>query len=183
MALSVIPARLEYACGHAALVTLPSFRGEGSRLRSRRVEAQKSAAALRPCDFCPPSASLAPSDSEEVGLLVNGSAAGSDETVAVKQEPLAAPVEIRNPELRKQRTRSRSDARDARRAALPELSTSRRRRATSSGRIRQRDRARVLEFRVRYEGEMVLEARDVRDALRQAEALGALDVTRIVRIG
>jgi transposase-like protein len=52
---SVIPARLEFSCGHAALVTLPRLKGEGASQRTERVNQEKTAARSRPCDFCGPS--------------------------------------------------------------------------------------------------------------------------------
>src|SRR6266567_971107 len=51
---SVIPARLEYQCGHAALVSLPRIKGESSAQRNDRVAREKSAARTRACDFCGP---------------------------------------------------------------------------------------------------------------------------------
>src|SRR5947208_4358597 len=51
---SVIPARLEYQCGHAALVSLPRIKGESSAQRNERVAREKSAARTRACDFCGP---------------------------------------------------------------------------------------------------------------------------------
>ena len=51
---SVIPARLEYQCGHAALVSLPRIKGESSAQRNERVAREKSAAHTRACDFCGP---------------------------------------------------------------------------------------------------------------------------------
>src|SRR5437667_12806082 len=51
---SVIPARLEYQCGHAALVSLPRIKGESSAQRNERVVREKSAAHTRACDFCGP---------------------------------------------------------------------------------------------------------------------------------
>jgi transposase-like protein len=53
---SVIPARLEFSCGHAALVTLPRLKGESASQRTERVNGEKTAARSRPCDFCGPSA-------------------------------------------------------------------------------------------------------------------------------
>src|SRR5579859_2382969 len=52
---SVIPARLEFSCGHAALVSLPRLKGEGASRRTERVTQEKTAARGRPCDFCGPS--------------------------------------------------------------------------------------------------------------------------------
>src|SRR5215471_242412 len=52
---SVIPARLQFQCGHAALVTLPRVKGESATQRNDRVAREKSAALARQCDFCAPS--------------------------------------------------------------------------------------------------------------------------------
>jgi hypothetical protein len=38
------------------------------------------------------------------------------------------------------------------------------------------------QFRVRFEGQRVFEARDIRDALRQAEAFGASSIVEIARL-
>src|ERR1051326_5466525 len=51
---SVIPARLQFQCGHAALVTLPRIKGETATQRNDRVAREKSAALARQCDFCAP---------------------------------------------------------------------------------------------------------------------------------
>jgi hypothetical protein len=55
---SVIPARLEYQCGHAALVSLPRIKGESSAQRNERVTREKSAAQTRACDFCGPTVEM-----------------------------------------------------------------------------------------------------------------------------
>src|ERR1700687_3656178 len=51
---TVIPARLEFQCGHAALVSLPRVKGESFAQRTDRIAREKSAAQARACDFCPP---------------------------------------------------------------------------------------------------------------------------------
>src|ERR1700694_3408960 len=51
---SVIPARLEYSCGHAALVSLPRLKGESAAQRTERVNGEKAGARVRACDFCGP---------------------------------------------------------------------------------------------------------------------------------
>jgi hypothetical protein len=51
---SVIPARLQFQCGHAALVTLPRVKGETATQRNGRVAREKEAALSRQCDFCAP---------------------------------------------------------------------------------------------------------------------------------
>ena len=56
---SVIPARLQFQCGHAALVTLPRVKGESATQRNDRVAREKSSALARQCDFCAPSVAVA----------------------------------------------------------------------------------------------------------------------------
>ena len=56
---SVIPARLQFQCGHAALVTLPRVKGETATQRNDRVAREKSAALARQCDFCAPAVEVA----------------------------------------------------------------------------------------------------------------------------
>jgi len=51
---ATVPARLEFACGHASLVGLPRIKGEGARQQNQRVSQEKLAARTRPCDFCGP---------------------------------------------------------------------------------------------------------------------------------
>jgi transposase-like protein len=46
--------------------------------------------------------------------------------------------------------------------------------ASQPGRARQR-------YRIRFQGERVIEAQDIRDALRQAEVLGAIEITAVAR--
>jgi hypothetical protein len=64
MTLSAIPARLEFQCGHAALVSLPRIKGENSAQRNERVAREKVAAQARSCDFCGP----------DVAIVVQGTA-------------------------------------------------------------------------------------------------------------
>src|SRR4051794_37143980 len=45
---------LNFACGHAAMVSLPRIGGESVGQRKLRISAEKTAAEARPCDFCPP---------------------------------------------------------------------------------------------------------------------------------
>jgi transposase-like protein len=51
---SVIPARLEFSCGHVALVSLPRPKGESPTQRTARVNQEKTEARGRACDFCGP---------------------------------------------------------------------------------------------------------------------------------
>src|SRR5437870_1284198 len=54
MALSVVPVRFEYACGHTALTSLPRVKAESPAQRIVRISQEKAAAGQRACDFCPP---------------------------------------------------------------------------------------------------------------------------------
>jgi len=54
MTLSVVHVRFVYACGHAALVSLPRVKAESPGQRNERINHEKVAAAQRSCDFCPP---------------------------------------------------------------------------------------------------------------------------------
>ena len=93
---SVIPARLQFQCGHAALVTLPRVKGETATQRNDRVAREKTAALSRQCDFCAPAngtAHIELADAlekttpvEQLAVIV---AAKPDLVVA---EPEAAPV-------------------------------------------------------------------------------------------
>ena len=88
---SVIPARLQFQCGHAAMVTLPKVKGESSAQRNERIAREKSAALARQCDFCGPTVAVAaPRLAEEV----NGSHMTTAEIMAA--EPIA--VETSAPE-------------------------------------------------------------------------------------
>jgi transposase-like protein len=49
---SVIPARMEFSCGHFALVSLPRLKGESAAKRTERVNGEKVGARGRVCDFC-----------------------------------------------------------------------------------------------------------------------------------
>jgi hypothetical protein len=93
---SVIPARLQFQCGHAALVTLPRVKGETATQRNDRVAREKSAALARQCDFCAPA----------VEVVVNGnhlvvaevplpeSVVAETELIAVLETPASAAPEV-----------------------------------------------------------------------------------------
>jgi hypothetical protein len=107
------------------------------------------------------------------------SAAGSSETNAAQQPPLAeeaAPTEETPPEA--VATPAERDAATARTGAR----RGRRRGGRRRGIVRRATRLDVasgpsLRFRV----ELVIEARDLRDAVRQAEALGRVEMQAITR--
>src|SRR6266852_4928900 len=69
--LSVVHVRFEYACGHAALVSLPRLKAETPVQRTVRVKYEKAAAGQRSCDFCPPVSqpSVRANDLDGVGSL------------------------------------------------------------------------------------------------------------------
>jgi transposase-like protein len=70
----------------------------------------------------------------------------------------------------------RSSRGPVRRASGAEATTSPAKRATSQTGSRARQR-----FRIRFEAESVFEATDIQDALRQAESLGATEITAVAR--
>jgi hypothetical protein len=78
---SVIPARLQFQCGHAAMVTLPRVKGESAAQRNDRVAREKSAALARQCDFCAPAVVVA--------LNGNNHVADAPEPVVQLETPVA----------------------------------------------------------------------------------------------
>jgi hypothetical protein len=115
MTSSVIPARLEFQCGHAALVSLPRIKGESSAQRNERVAREKVAAQARACDFCGPDVAIvvqaaapepvldeavadvaadALTDLEAVAEVAALVAVAEEQTVAtVEEEPVASVAE------------------------------------------------------------------------------------------
>ena len=92
---SVIPARLEYQCGHAALVSLPRIKGESSAQRNERVAREKSAAHTRACDFCGPSVEVVLVAAPPVAVVEPPPPAVVAPPVVVTplvEEPLVVPV-------------------------------------------------------------------------------------------
>src|SRR5947207_8061525 len=92
---SVIPARLKFQCGHAALVTLPRVKGETATQRNDRVVREKEAALTRHCDFCAPanaSAHVEIADAvetipvEELAVIVAAQPEPLEELVAAAEE-------------------------------------------------------------------------------------------------
>src|SRR5205823_14530561 len=79
---SVIPARLQFQCGHAALVTLPRVKGETTAQRNERIAREKSSALARQCDFCAPTV--------DVAAATNGThAVTADLADVIAAEPIA----------------------------------------------------------------------------------------------
>jgi len=175
---SIIPARLEYQCGHAALVSLPRIKGETSAQRTQRVALEKSAALARQCDFCAPVVEviqpvvpepIAAAVDIPVAMLVleaavdgmDGQQVNGTEPVIAAPEPIAAPERVEPASTTGPRVKLR---------------------ATRTARARTRDAMRDRrQFLVQYRVERLIQAVDVRDALRQAASLGATDVLEIAR--
>ena len=166
---SIIPARLEYQCGHAALVSLPRIKGETSAQRTQRVAHEKSAALARQCDFCAPAVEVAqvvvpepvaaaldmPVATLVIEAVVDGQQVNGTEPVIAAPEQ-AEPATATSPSVKLRATRTdRARTRDA-----------------------TRDRR---QFLVQYRVERLIQAVDARDALRQAASLGATDVLEIAR--
>jgi len=97
---SVIPARLLFQCGHAALVTLPRVKGETASQRNDRVAREKSAALDRRCDFCAPTVQLVPGASFEPTDAVADDPIESL-AVVVSAEPEPEPV-VETPSVTRQ---------------------------------------------------------------------------------
>ena len=66
---SAIPARLQFQCGHAAMVSLPRVKGESATQRNDRVAREKSAALSRQCDFCAPAVVVAVNGTDHMANL------------------------------------------------------------------------------------------------------------------
>jgi hypothetical protein len=176
---SIIPARLEYQCGHAALVSLPRIKGETSAQRTQRVALEKSAALARQCDFCAPVVEviqpvvpepIAAAVDIPVAMLVLEAAVdgmdgqqvnGTEPVIAAPERVIAAPERVEPASTTGPRVKLR---------------------ATRTARARTRDAMRDRrQFLVQYRVERLIQAVDVRDALRQAASLGATDVLEIAR--
>jgi hypothetical protein len=189
---SVIPARLEFQCGHAALVTLPRLKGETSAQRTERVAREKRAALTRQCDFCGPASVSVDTLAQEM----NGSYATVDDVLAAEpvavaepvaaEEPLAIadaiveavsiaepvgapePVVTEAPVLAQQAN-----------GAHPELVARRRAQQTKGAATKPVSTGR--QFVVEYRLETIVRGATIRDALREATALGATRILAIAR--
>src|SRR5579871_940956 len=92
---SAIPARLQFQCGHAAMVTLPRVKGETTAQRNERVAREKSAALARPCDFCLPPL--------EVAMTTNGTHAVAEPVLETEPMPAIEVLAIVEPEVIEER--------------------------------------------------------------------------------
>lgn len=178
---SVIPARLEFQCGHAALVSLPRVKGESPAQRTDRIAREKSSAQARSCDFCPPMevievaqavvvASAQPAPAAAPMAQPVAPMAQPVAPVALPVAPVALPVAPIAPPVVEpvvQRVAPVAPP-TTRRVGRP-------RRTSATG------HATSYRFVVRFQTEAVIKATDIRDALRQAEALGAAEVLALSR--
>ena len=218
---SVIPARLEFQCGHAALVSLPRVKGESSAERNDRIAREKSAAQSRSCDFCPPMAVVEvteavvvvaaqpapPAPPVELPVRVVVAApvpvvaapvpvvaapvpvVAAPVSVVVPAEPavvalpepavVAAPVPVVVVPAEPAVVARPVPAVVAARTAPPVPTT------TRVGRPRRTPvpAATTYRFVVRFHAEAVFAATDIRDALRQAESLGATELLAVTQTG
>ena len=181
---SVIPARLVFECGHAALVSLPRIKGETSAQRADRVAREKSAAQMRACDFCaqrlevvvqhtepaPPPAPVAPVALPPVRAIAVPPAEPVHAVVAPPAEH-AAPPAAALPLADSHADRvARAKPRPVVKSRPNAKSPARNGRAITGAR-----------FSVQFRVQTVLHAADMRDALRQAQSLGAIEVLAITR--
>jgi hypothetical protein len=181
---SVIPARLEFQCGHAALVSLPRVKGESSVQRSDRIAREKSAAQSRVCDFCPP---LTVAEVAQAIVVVAAQPAPPPAPVApVAEEPVAPVAEepvtpvavpvlpVATPAAGATPTRTRRRVARPRRTSAP---------VAAPPSVAPNGHVVSYRFVVRFRTETVVEATDIRDALRQVESLGATEVLALTRHG
>jgi hypothetical protein len=200
---SVIPARLEFQCGHAALVSLPRVKGESSAQRTARIAREKTAARVRSCDFCPPPLELVPHELAAAAASVAvvetqtippvapvapvappiAPVAPPIDPVALPTAPVAMPVApvslptgpVAVP-VAPVATPTDGPTRTTRkRVARPHRSAAPVVHSTPNG------HAASHLFVVRFRTEAVLHATDIRDALRQVESLGATEVLALNR--
>jgi hypothetical protein len=200
---SVIPARLQFQCGHAALVTLPRVKGETATQRNDRVAREKSAALARQCDFCAPavvefavngnhhaSAEIAEPEpvvaisQPETELVVIADSQPEPDVVADDEGPEAEsiatterePLVAQAPAVIEEIIPAETPVNGSAPARAP-----RRRAAQPAAKVRAEAVARGRRFLVQYRVERMLRALDIHDALRQAASFGADQLTAITR--
>ena len=230
---SVIPARLQFQCGHAALVTLPRVKGESSAQRNARIAREKSAALSRQCDFCGPAVQVALSAPDEMngshmlaaeltapeveavvvepvavveepiimveepGVMLEEPIVVFEEpaeiveepvvtfeepvtlveepVIIVEEEPVVVIAEILPERVRARRETARTNGKVVVKPARQRRAALAKREVDTSGSVQRRH------FVVEYRTERVLNAADIHDALRQAAALGAINVLAATR--
>jgi hypothetical protein len=232
---SVIPARLLFQCGHAALVTLPRVKGETATQRNDRVAREKSAALARQCDFCAPTVQVVTNGDlhstdvvaidpiESLAVVVSAEPEPELEPVVLEVPPVVEELPTLNGYVHVEEQDSEGESLPAADVAEPTADAEpvaenepqadaavepaattesqprrqRRTRAVQAPRKRRATRTpaattpaattpaaaapRGYQFVVEYRVERVVRASDIRDALRQVNALGAADVAAITR--
>jgi len=184
---SVIPARLQYQCGHAALVSLPRVKGETATQRNDRVAREKSAALLRLCDFCTPANGSHPLTAAEIAetspvleIVVPAveapveerlvTAAEVVEALMVESEPVVAEVLVAESPIEEAPVVEvvvvESEPAPAPKVVVRKPRITRQRVPTKS------EVARGRQFLVHYRVERILYADTIHDALRQLSNLG-----------
>jgi hypothetical protein len=200
---SVIAARLEFQCGHAALVSLPKIKNESSAQRNERIAREKVEARGRRCDFCGPLVT----EVVAAPALTNGNN-GADGHHTAPPKPLAvvssaapAPVAPRpQPVVVAKPVVPAAPAAPAPTpvavAAKPVVVAPKpavaRKPVVAAPRpvvlVRTRvplaegvagKRAAAKRYAVRFKAEQVLQAASLREALLKAESLGAIEVLTI----
>jgi hypothetical protein len=218
---SVIPARLVFQCGHAALVSLPRIKGETNAQRADRVTREKSSAHTRACDFCAqrlevvvqqaapvlapavvsaPTLPVVTAPTPPVGISPTPPVVAAPTPVEASAPPpvevsapppaeppaptVAAPTPLRRPVGRPRKVvapvtppvtngkvTGHAKAAPAARAKVVAKSVIPNGRGPKGG----------VRYMVEFEVETVLRAADVHDALRRAQALGAVEVLAIIQ--
>jgi hypothetical protein len=173
--LSGVPARLEYACGHHALVSLQGVKGETGVQRRQRIEREKAAALARPCDFCGPVA---------VEAVANGMREvirATEEFVGAAEQTVEGPVTV--VEATSENGDVSVEAEDSRveRPAAPEAAETPR--PAKKRQRPKRQRQRPVRFTVNFVGMREVEALDIYAAVQQAEALGLDEIIAVTRVG
>ena len=92
MMTTAIPARLEFQCGHAALVSLPRIKGETSAQRQERIAGEKAQAQMRQCDFCSPTLVVDASAAQPTHATNGGSDNSRQEVFSTVQSNGTAPT-------------------------------------------------------------------------------------------
>jgi hypothetical protein len=202
---SVIPARLVFQCGHAALVSLPRIKGESNTQRAERVAREKSDAHTRACDFCAqrlevvvqqptpaPTSAPAPTPPPVVAPPLARPVA-SAETAPITPaaiEPAAAPLDsLPLAEWHAERVAKAKPRAPAKPKATPAATRkpvtrgSARNGAVAAGASAARNGRvpRGARFIVQFQAQTVLRATDMREALGQVQSLGAIEVLAITR--
>ena len=210
---SVIPARLVFQCGHAALVSLPRIKGETNAQRADRVTREKSSAHTRACDFCaqrlevvvqqaapvlapavvsaptlpvvtaptpvevsapPPVEASAPPPAEASAPPPVEPPAPTAAAPTPPRRPVGRPRKVIapvTPPVTNGKVAGHAKAAPAAKAKVVAKSVIPNGRGPKGG----------VRYMVEFEVETVLRATDVHDALRRAQALGAVEVLAITQ--